>query len=281
MDIISKVNMMKEIAREARGKGKKIGFVPTMGFLHEGHLSLIRKAREISDITVVSIYVNPAQFGPKEDFENYPRDLTRDADLAIAEQVDYLFTPESQEIYPKGYTTYVEVKRLSDILCGRSRPGHFRGVATIVLKLFNIVLPSFALFGQKDAQQAIIIKKLVKDLNMDVEVVVAPTIRHEDGLAMSSRNSYLSKEEREAATVLYRSLKAAEQLIENGERDAEAVENEMRKMIETEPLARVDYVSITNTTNLENLSKISGNVLIAAAVFIGNTRLIDNIILKV
>ena len=281
MDIISKVNMMKEIAREARGKGKKIGFVPTMGAIHEGHLSLIWRARELSDLVVVSLFVNPAQFGPKEDFERYPRDMTRDADLCIAEGVDYLFTPLEQEIYPRGYMTYVEVKRLSDVLCGRSRPGHFRGVATIVLKLFNIVLPSFAVFGQKDAQQAIIIKKMVKDLSIDVEIVVAPTVRHEDGLAMSSRNSYLNPSEREAATVLSRALKEAERLISEGEGEAEKIEEEMKKMIEAEPLARIDYISIMDTKDLHHLSKISGEILIALAVFIGNTRLIDNIIMKV
>ncbi|MEW5807391.1 MAG: pantoate--beta-alanine ligase [Acidobacteriota bacterium] len=280
MDIISRINRMKEISKEARGKGKKIGFVPTMGFLHEGHLSLFRRARELSDITIASIFVNPAQFGPAEDFDKYPRDLARDVDLTVAEGVDYLFTPAVEEVYPEGYFTYVEVKRLSDTMCGRSRPGHFRGVTTIVLKLFNIVLPSFAILGQKDAQQAIIIKKMVKDLNMNVEIVVAPTVRHEDGLAMSSRNYYLSMEERKAATILYRSLIEAQRLINDGEKDAEAIEIGMRKLIEDEPLARIDYISITDTAQLEHLSKISGEVLIALAVFIGNTRLIDNIIVN-
>lgn len=281
MDIISKVNSMKEISKEARGKGKKIGFVPTMGFLHEGHLSLIRKAKEISDMTVVSIFVNPTQFGAGEDFDKYPRDLTLDADLAIAEGVDYLFMPSAEEIYPQKYSTYVEVKNLSDALCGESRPGHFKGVTTIVMKLFHIVLPTFAVFGQKDAQQAIIIKKMVQDLNMDVELLIFPTIRHDDGVAMSSRNSYLSKKEREAATVLYRALKEGEKLIQDGKRDSEGIISEMKKLLESEALARIDYISITDTENLQPLKKISGSILIALAVFIGNTRLIDNIMISV
>ncbi len=281
MDIISKVNAMKEISMEARGKGSKIGFVPTMGFLHEGHLNLIRKSKEISDVTVVSIFINPTQFGVGEDFETYPRDLARDADLAIAEGVDYLFTPSETDIYPEGYSTYLEVKGLSDVMCGRSRPGHFRGVSTIVMKLFHIVLPTFAIFGQKDAQQAIIIKRMIKDLNMDVEIILSPTVRHEDGLAMSSRNFYLSKEERKAATILYQALKEGEKLVQDGKKDPELIENEVRKIIEMEPLARIDYISITDIEKLEPIAKISGQILIALAVYIGNTRLIDNIILKV
>ena len=281
MDIVSKVNAMKEISREARGKGGKIGFVPTMGFLHEGHLSLIRKAKEISDVTVVSIYVNPTQFGVGEDLETYPRDLARDADLAIAEGVDYLFAPSEEEIYPEGYSTYVDVKNLGDVMCGKSRPGHFRGVTTIVMKLFHIVLPTFAVFGQKDAQQAIIIKKMLKDLNMDVELIISPIVRHEDGLAMSSRNFHLKKKERKAATTLYHALQEAEKLIKNGKTDPEWIEHEMIKLIEAEPLARIDYVSITDTEKLEPIAKISGQVLIALAVFVGNTRLIDNMMIHV
>lgn len=281
MDIVSKVNAMKEISREARGKGGKIGFVPTMGFLHEGHLSLIRKAKEISDVTVVSIYVNPTQFGVGEDLEKYPRDLARDADLAIAEGVDYLFAPSEEEIYPEGYSTYVDVKNLGDVMCGKSRPDHFRGVTTIVMKLFHIVLPTFAVFGQKDAQQAIIIKKMLKDLNMDVELIISPIVRHEDGLAMSSRNFHLKKKERKAATILYHALQEAEKLIKNGKTDPEWIEHEMIKLIEAEPLARIDYVSITDTEKLEPIAKISGQVLIALAVFVGNTRLIDNMMIHV
>jgi pantoate--beta-alanine ligase len=281
MDVISKVNAMKEISKEARTKGKKIGFVPTMGFLHEGHLSLIRKAKEISDMTVVSIFVNPAQFGEGEDFSKYPRDLTRDADLAIAEGVDYLFTPSVEEIYPEAYATYVEVKNLSDVMCGKSRPSHFQGVTTVVMKLFHIVLPLFAVFGQKDAQQAIIIKKMLQDLNMDIELVISPTVRHEDGLAMSSRNAYLNEKEREAAAVLYRALKEAEKLIKDGKTDVQAIIGEMEKLIESEPLAKIDYISVTNTENLKSVKKISGSILIALAVFIGSTRLIDNIMVHV
>ncbi len=281
MDVVSKVNAMKEIAKEARAKGRKIGFVPTMGFLHEGHLSLIRKAKEIADMTVVSIFVNPTQFGEREDFGKYPKDLTRDADLAIAEGVDYLFTPSVEEIYPEGYSTHVEVKDLSEVMCGKSRPGHFRGVTTVVMKLFHIVLPTFAVFGQKDAQQAIIIKKMLQDLNMDVELVISPTVRHEDGLALSSRNSYLNEKERKAATVLYRALKEAERLIKDGKTDAQSIIGGMEKLIEAEPLARIDYISATDTENLKAVKKMSGSVLIALAVFIGSTRLIDNIMVNV
>ncbi len=281
MDVVSKVNAMKEIAKEARAKGRKIGFVPTMGFLHEGHLSLIRKAKEIADMTVVSIFVNPTQFGEGEDFGKYPKDLTRDADLAIAEGVDYLFTPSVEEIYPEGYSTHVEVKDLSEVMCGKSRPGHFRGVTTVVMKLFHIVLPTFAVFGQKDAQQAIIIKKMLQDLNMDVELVISPTVRHEDGLALSSRNSYLNEKERKAATVLYRALKEAERLIKDGKTDAQSIIGGMEKLIEAEPLARIDYISATDTENLKAVKKMSGSVLIALAVFIGSTRLIDNIMVNV
>ncbi len=281
MDVVSKVNAMKEIAKEARAKGRKIGFVPTMGFLHEGHLSLIRKAKEIADMTVVSIFVNPTQFGEGEDFGKYPKDLTRDADLAIAEGVDYLFTPSVEEIYPEGYSTHVEVKDLSEVMCGKSRPGHFRGVTTVVMKLFHIVLPTFAVFGQKDAQQAIIIKKMLQDLNMDVELVISPTVRHEDGLALSSRNSYLNEKERKAATVLYRALKEAERLIKDGKTDAQSIIGGMEKHIEAEPLARIDYISATDTENLKAVKKMSGSVLIALAVFIGSTRLIDNIMVNV
>lgn len=281
MDVISKVKAMKEISREARGKGRKIGLVPTMGYLHEGHLSLIRQAKEISDMTVVSIFVNPTQFGEGEDFGKYPRDLARDADLAIAEGVDYLFTPSAEEIYPGNYATYVEVKDLSEVMCGQSRPGHFRGVTTIVLKLFHIVLPTFAVFGQKDAQQAIIIKKMLQDLNMDVELILSPTVRHENGLAMSSRNAYLNDKEKAAATILYRALKEAEKLIKEGKTDAQAVMVEMKKLIESEQLARIDYISMTDTEHLKPVKKISGSVLIALAVFIGDTRLIDNIMVNV
>ncbi len=281
MDVISKVKAMKEISKEARGKGKKIGLVPTMGYLHEGHLSLIRQAKKISDMAVVSIFVNPTQFGEGEDFDKYPRDLARDADLAIAEGVNYLFTPSAEEIYPKNYATYVEVKNLSDVMCGQSRPDHFRGVTTIVLKLFHIVLPTFAVFGQKDAQQAIIIKKMIRDLNMDVELILCPTVRHEDGLAMSSRNAYLNDKEKVAATILYRALKEAEKLIKEGSSDAQVIMGEMKKLIESEPLAKIDYISITDTKNLKPVKKISGSILIALAVFIGNTRLIDNIMVNV
>jgi pantoate--beta-alanine ligase len=281
MDIVRRRRHMKEMAREARSRGKKIGFVPTMGYLHEGHLTLVRKAKELSDLVVVSLFVNPRQFGPKEDLERYPRDLARDTDLCAEEGVDVLFHPETSEMYPKAFRTFVEVEDLSRVMCGRARPGHFRGVTTVVLKLFHMVRPHYAFFGQKDAQQLIVIKRMVRDLDLDVEVVGCPTVRDEDGLAMSSRNRYLSAAEREAATVVHRALEAGKQAILEGERDGEAVDAVIRKTIETEPTARPDYVSVTDTVNLEPLGVLEGEVLIAAAVYIGNARLIDNIQLKV
>ena len=281
MRIVKAIEEMKRLSERARSQGKRVGFVPTMGYFHEGHLSLIREARRRSDIVVVSVFVNPIQFGPGEDFDRYPRDLERDASLAEKEGVDYLFCPSSSEMYPDGFSTRVEVEGLSDVLCGKSRPGHFAGVCTVVLKLFNIVKPHLAFFGQKDAQQVIIIKRMVADLNLDVEIVVLPIVREEDGLAMSSRNSYLSQEERKSATVLYRALKVAEQMIREGERNSGRIKDEMKKLIKKEPPARIDYIEVVDERNLKPLPELKGKVFIALAVFIGKTRLIDNIMIEV
>jgi pantoate--beta-alanine ligase len=277
MIVIETIDGMKAAAAAWQAAGRTIGMVPTMGFLHEGHLSLVREARKRSDIVVVSLFINPAQFGPQEDFSRYPRDLDRDRALLEAEGVDVLFHPSAAEMYPPGYRTYVEVHGLQDGLCGRSRQGHFRGVATVVLKLFNIVRPDAGFFGAKDAQQALIIKKMVADLDLDVEVVTCPIVREPDGLAMSSRNAYLNPLERRAALVLSRSLQAADRAIQAGEKDAGKVLAGIRSLIEAEPLARVDYVEAVDSVDLEPIAAIRGDVFIALAVFIGSTRLIDNI----
>jgi pantoate--beta-alanine ligase len=273
---------MMLLAREIREQRKRIGFVPTMGALHEGHLSLMTRAREVSDTVVVSVFVNPAQFSPNEDFDRYPRDLVRDAELAFTRGVDFIFAPAPEEMYLEGFSTYVTVEGLSDRLEGASRPGHFRGVTTVVNKLFSIVHPHFAFFGQKDAQQVIIIKRMVRDLSMDVEIVVGPTVREEDGLALSSRNVYLSIEERRAATVLRRALERSRSMYNNGERDAVRLVSSMRSMIEAEPPARIDYVAITDTESLAPVETIPNDrpTLILIAAFLGSTRLIDNIVLN-
>lgn len=281
MELVRRVHMMREISREARGKGKKIALVPTMGALHEGHLSLVRRARELGDIVVLSVFVNPKQFGPHEDYAKYPRDLARDADLCLREGVDYVFAPEPEDMYPPSYRTYVEVEGLSTTLEGAARPGHFRGVATVVLKLFNIVRPHFAFFGQKDAQQALLLRRMAKDLCLDVELVVCPIVRHDDGLAMSSRNSYLSPEERVAALALHRALEKARELVEErGERRAAEIESVVRRTIESEPPARLDYVAVVSTDDLERKDVVDGETLVALAAFVGPTRLIDNVIVK-
>jgi len=273
---------MMSMTRELRARGKRIGLVPTMGALHEGHLSLMGRAREMCDTVVASIFVNPTQFGPNEDFEQYPRDLARDAEFAFTRGVDFIFAPAHEDMYPQGFATYVIVERLSEKLEGASRPGHFRGVTTVVNKLFNIVHPHFAFFGRKDAQQVIIIKRMVRDLSMDVEMVVGPTVREEDGLALSSRNVYLSTEERKAATVLRRALERCRTLYNGGERDSDRLISTMRTLIEAEPLARVDYIAITDTEWLEPVEIIPTDrpTLVSLAVFVGNTRLIDNIVLN-
>ena len=281
MKTITRTEEMHEAVLEEKSHGRSVGFVPTMGFLHEGHLSLVRESVRRADVTVVSIYVNPTQFEPKEDFKQYPRDIHRDTELLKAEGVNYLFLPDNQEIYPEGYKTYVEVHDLQDKLCGRSRPGHFRGVCTVVLKLFNTVNPDMAFFGQKDAQQAIILKRMAQDLNLGVKIEVVPIVREEDGLALSSRNSYLDQEERRAALVLSKSLEEARVMIQNGERDSGQIIDRMKEMIGREPLAKIDYVEIVDMENLDPVQKIENKALAALAVFIGKVRLIDNAILQV
>jgi pantoate--beta-alanine ligase len=276
MEIVSPVKSLREKIAAWKKQGKKIGFVPTMGYLHEGHLSLVRESKKRSDVTVVSIFVNPKQFGPKEDYNLYPRDLDRDRQLLEKEGVDLLFYPSVEEMYPEDYKTYVEVEELQNKLCGRSRPGHFRGVCTVVLKLFNQVQPDEAYFGWKDAQQVIILQKMVEDLNVPVRIVPLSLIRDSDGLALSSRNKYLHQEERRAALVLKRSLDLAEKLIREGERDAVKIKQKMVQLISAEPLARIDYVEIVDLKTLETTNRLDREALIALAVFIGKTRLIDN-----
>lgn len=270
---------MQRTSNKYKLQGKSIGFVPTMGALHEGHLSLIRKARKENDLVVVSIFVNPTQFGPREDFKKYPRDLKRDTDLCKKEGVDIIFYPDTAEIYPANYKTYCLVTDLSDVLCGLSRPGHFKGVATVVTKLFNLVQPDIAYFGQKDAQQAIIIKRLVRDLNMSLEIKVMPTVREKVGLALSSRNIYLNEQERKDAIVLSESLALAKGLIKKRLKDADKIIKRMRQFIQKKNTAKIDYISIVDLDNLKPVKKISNKCLIALAVWIGKTRLIDNIVI--
>jgi len=277
MEIARTIEEVKQKVQDWKKSGLKVGFVPTMGYLHEGHLSLVREARKRTDRVVVSIFVNPTQFGPNEDYQVYPRDFDRDRELLSKEGVDLIFYPSVEVMYPEGYKTYVEVKDLQDRLCGRSRPGHFRGVCTVVLKLFNIVQPEEAFFGWKDAQQVIILQKMVEDLNLPVKIVPLPLVRDDDGLALSSRNTYLSPEERKAALVLSRSLDLAAELIKSGEKRAEVIKNRMLELIQQEPRARVDYVEIVDLRTLEPLEQVQDNTLIALAVFIGRTRLIDNL----
>jgi pantoate--beta-alanine ligase len=281
MKKITTIREMKAVVRGLRSGGKTIGFVPTMGYLHEGHLSLVRKSTQSADATVVSIFVNPAQFGPKEDFKEYPRDFNRDMELLKREGVDYLFFPDSEEMYPQGYKTYVQVQDLGEKLCGHSRPGHFKGVCTIVLKLFNIVDPDVAFFGQKDAQQAIILRKMVEDLGLDVIIKVSPIIRDEDGLALSTRNEYLNSREREAALALPRSLQEAKRMIEKGERRARNIIKRIEEMIRQEPLAKIDYIEIVDLDELKPIEMIKNEALLALAVFVGKTRIIDNMMVEI
>lgn len=281
MKLVETISELKAIIRSNKSEGKTIGLVPTMGYLHEGHLSLVKRSVQDNDFTVMSIFVNPTQFGPNEDFEKYPRDMERDLRLAESVGADVVFAPCVTEMYPDGYKTYVEVEDITKVLCGLSRPGHFKGVTTVVNKLFNIVEPDKAYFGQKDAQQVIVIKKMVRDLNMDLEIVTCPIIRESDGLAMSSRNVYLSKEERAAAVILSKSLFEAEELIKKGEKSTRKVIEYIRNRIMSEKFADIDYVEVVSTDGLGKLEEISGSVLIALAVRFGKTRLIDNIILEV
>jgi len=280
MEIVRRVHSMREIAQRARSRGLKLGLVPTMGCLHEGHLSLIRRLDELADVIVVSVFVNPTQFGPGEDYERYPRDLTRDADLCIAEGVDYLFAPEAMEIYPPGPRTHVEVEQLSDWLEGASRPGHFRGVATVVLKLFNIVQPTVAAFGQKDLQQAVILRRMVRDLMLDVELLVLPIVRDDDGVALSSRNKHLGEDERAAARAIPRGLEAAERLVAKGETDAAAILHTARETIESVEGLSIDYLELVAPETLAPISSLEGEGYLAVAVHCGTVRLLDNIALK-
>jgi pantoate--beta-alanine ligase len=279
MELITTISKMKKIRNKFIKEGKSIGFVPTMGYLHKGHLSLVEQARKDNDIVVVSIFVNPTQFGPNEDFDRYPRDLNRDIELLKPYNVDYIFHPDVNEMYSVDHSTYVEETELTNVLCGKSRPGHFKGVTTIVTKLFNIVRPTRAYFGQKDAQQFRVLRKMVNDLNMDVEMVEMPIIREEDGLAMSSRNIYLNDEERKQALALNKSLKKAKELYEKGERNPNIIKSEMKKIFDKNPLVKIDYIEIVDEYNLKSVNKIEGKVLVAVAAFVGKARLIDNIIL--
>lgn len=282
MEIINRRQRMTSVARKLRREqDRTIGLVPTMGALHEGHLSLVREARRMCDKVIVSVFVNPTQFGPAEDFEHYPRDLTKDTALLTDYNVDYIFAPSPEEIYPRDFSTYVNVGGLSKLLEGESRPGHFRGVATVVTILLNTVRPDFAFFGQKDAQQAVIIKRMVRDLAFDTEIVVLPTVREDSGLAISSRNLYLDEEQQQSAAVIHRALKQAKESFKKGERHAAKLAEIVRATIETEPRVRADYVSVVDAETLEKLDKLDERpTLIAVAAYVGKTRLIDNIIIN-
>lgn len=269
---------MQSLAESFRREGKKIGFAPTMGFLHDGHLSLMRKARKENDIVVASIFVNPAQFGPQEDFDRYPRDAEGDRKKCESAGVDILFMPGVKEMYPEKPPVFVTVEGISDLLEGAIRPGHFRGVATVVAKLFNIVKPRRAYFGQKDYQQCAVIRRMVAGLNLDVEIVVLPTLREADGLAMSSRNSYLSPEERRKATALFRALRAGEELVRSGVREPEKVRQKMRAVLLTEKGVEIDYAEVADPDTLAPLETVSGRMVLLVAARLGNTRLIDNLL---
>lgn len=276
MIVLDKINELRDRVKGWKSQGLKVGFVPTMGYLHEGHESLIKRASEENDKVVVSIFVNPIQFGPKEDLSTYPRDLERDSKVCEGAGADIIFHPKSEEMYFEDFSTFVDMNGLTSGLCGKSRPTHFRGVCTVVTKLFNIVTPDRAYFGEKDAQQLAIIKRLVRDLNIDVEVIGCPIVREEDGLAKSSRNTYLSEEERDAATILNKALTLAKSKIQDGERKAENIIKIIENKIDEEKLAKIDYIEVVDSFSMENVKEISKSVLVAVAVFIGKTRLIDN-----
>lgn len=278
MELVRKISEMQGISDRLRKEGKRIGFVPTMGYLHDGHISLVRKAKDLCDSVVVSIFVNPTQFGPGEDFQRYPRDEEGDRTKLEKEGTDFLFIPEPGEMYPLGYQTDVSVTELSKGLCGDFRPVHFKGVATVVAKLFNIVIPHVAVFGEKDYQQLLVIKRMVEDLNFDVEIIPGVTVREEDGIAMSSRNSYLSPEERRRATVLYRSLKKGKELFESGERRVSVLSNAVKETIESVDGVSLQYVEIRDAETLERIENVSRPAVIAVAAMVGSVRLIDNII---
>ena len=277
MQVVKTIPEIRALRQQLKGT---VGFVPTMGYLHEGHLTLVKQARIENSAVIVSIYVNPAQFGPREDFGAYPRDLKRDLELLQGEGVDIVFVPSDDEMYPPEFRSWVDVEKVTERLEGASRPGHFRGVATVVAKLFNIVQPSRAYFGQKDVQQVMVIKRMAADLNMGIEIVVVPTVRESDGLAMSSRNIYLSPKERQAATILFKALILARQSGQSGEKDAEKIRRQMAALIQKEPLAQIDYVSIADAGTLEELSLLDRPAVASLAVRIGKTRLIDNMLLE-
>jgi pantoate--beta-alanine ligase len=282
MQVFDKIEKMQEWSLQARKQGQTIGLVTTMGYLHAGHLALVHEARKSCDRVVVSIFVNPLQFGQGEDFKEYPRDLSRDSNLLEEAGVDALFAPQASEMYPPGFSTSVEVEgEISHKMCGASRPGHFKGVTTVCTKLFHACLPDMAFFGQKDAQQLIIIKKMVKELNFPMKIIRVPIVREDDGLAMSSRNVYLNKQQRQEALVLIKALKKAEEQIKAGERDIAQLKAEIRGIIATSPEAVVDYIEILNGEDLSELERVSGKVLIALAVKFGKTRLIDNLLVEV
>lgn len=280
MKICTTVEEMRVSSRLARVGGKCLGFVPTMGALHEGHLSLVRAAKTQSDVVAVSIFVNPTQFGPKEDFSKYPRSFERDCQLLEAESVDLLFAPSVEEMYPKGAVTFVTVEGMSERLCGRSRPGHFRGVTTVVAKLFHIIEPSRAFFGQKDAAQVAIVRRMVRDLNLPVEIVSCPIVREADGLAMSSRNVYLDAQQRKSALILHRVLIRAQRLFDQGVRCADQLIVAGKEVVAEEPLVRLDYLEVVDPDTLDPVNEIGEPALVAVAAFVGTTRLIDNIVLR-
>ncbi|MBX9139109.1 MULTISPECIES: pantoate--beta-alanine ligase [unclassified Clostridium] len=276
MIVLDKINELRDRVKGWKSQGLKVGFVPTMGYLHEGHESLIKRASEENDKVVVSIFVNPIQFGPKEDLSTYPRDLERDSKVCEGAGADIIFHPKSEEMYFEDFSTFVDMNGLTSGLCGKSRPTHFRGVCTVVTKLFNIVSPDRAYFGEKDAQQLAIIKRMVRDLNIDVEVIGCPIVREKDGLAKSSRNTYLSIEERSAATILSKALNIAREKIKDGERTSSNIISTIKEIIESEKLARIDYIEVVDSFSMEGVDTIEKSVLVAIAVFIGKTRLIDN-----
>ncbi len=278
MQSVKTIKETQTLIRDFRAKGKTIGFVPTMGALHDGHLSLVKQAKKENDIVVVSIFVNPTQFGPKEDFNNYPRDIDRDLNKLSPIGVDVVFIPDVREMYPQGFSTSINIGSIGEVLCGASRAGHFNGVATVVAKLFNIVMPHKAYFGHKDFQQTVVIKKLVRELNFDIDIIVCPTVRERDGLAMSSRNSYLNDAERKAAGILYKALKLGEELISKGIRESSRIKTEIEALIRTEPLAVIEYAEIVDAATLEKIDDIKSNAAICLAVRISATRLIDNLV---
>jgi pantoate--beta-alanine ligase len=280
MKIIKSVKEMQAFSEACRTQGRTIAFVPTMGYLHQGHAHLMREGRKLGDVLIVSIFVNPTQFGPGEDFEKYPRDWERDAQLCESVGADVIFAPTAAEMYPQGYQTAITVSQVSQNLCGAARPTHFQGVATVVAKLFNCAKPHVALFGEKDFQQLVVIRRMVQDLNMDIQIIGVPTVREQDGLAMSSRNTYLSADERVSALSLSRGLNRAQELFQQGERRSRVLINTVREMIEKEPGAAVDYIKVCDIETLQDIETIAGPAVIALAVKIGRARLIDNIVLK-